>query len=405
VLLAIIVGALIGHFQPEFAVKLKPLGDGFIRLIKMLVTPIVFCTVVLGIAAMPDLRKVGRVGIKALVYFEVLTTIALIIGLVVVNTLQPGAGFHVDPTTLDAKAVASYAGQAHAQSFVDFLLGIIPTTLTSAFVSGELLQVLLVSVLFGVALAMIGARARAMVEVLESASAALFRIVAMVMWLAPLGAMGAMAFTIGRYGLGSLGPLASLMGSFYLTCLLFVVIVLGAVCRLAGFSLFRLLGYINEEMLTVVGTSSSESVLAPLMEKLERLGCRRTTVGLVVPTGYSFNLDGTSIYLTMAAVFLAQALDIDLTLGQELTIILVAMLTSKGAAAVTGGGFITLAATLAVIPTMPVAALALILGVDRFMSEARALTNLIGNAVATVVVSRWEQEVSAEQVQAALARG
>lgn len=399
VLAAILIGGVIGHFFPDTGVALKPLGDGFIGLIKMLIGPIIFLTVVIGIAGVADVKKVGRVGVKALLYFEVVSSIALVIGLVVVNGLQPGAGFHVDPATLDAGAVAKYATAAHDQSTVGFLLHIIPKTFTDAFTAnGDLLQVLLVALLFGFALSAVGESGRPLMSVLEAAASVFFRMMNMIMRLAPIGAGGAMAFTIGKYGLDSLGPLAKLMASFYLCCALFVVLVLGGIARLTGFSIFRFLRYIREELLLVLGTSSSESALVPLMQKLERLGCSKSVVGLVVPSGYSFNLDGTNIYLTMAAIFVAQAVDVDLTLTQELSLLAVAMLTSKGASGVTGAGFITLAATLAVVPTVPVAGLALILGIDRFMSEARALTNLIGNGVATIVVARWENALDRAQL-------
>jgi aerobic C4-dicarboxylate transport protein len=405
VLVAVAAGALVGTLAPDAGVALKPLGDGFIRLIRMLVGPIVFCTIVLGIAHMRDLPRVGRVGIKALAYFEVLSTIALGVGMAVGNLVRPGDGFHVDPARLDASAVAKYASAAHEQSVADFLLNIIPTTLPGALTSGELLQVLVAALLTGFGAAMVGERAQFFVSFIESASQVLFRIVGMVMWAAPIGAFGAMAFTLGKFGWHSLAPLARFMGVFYLTCGLFVFIVLGLIARWAGFSLWRLVAYLRTEILTVIGTSSSESVLALLIDRLERLGCRRATVGLVVPTGYSFNLDGTCIYLSLAVLFLAQALDVSLSLGQQLTLLVVAMLSSKGAATVTGGGFITLAATLAVVPSVPVAALALILGIDRFMSEARAVTNLVGNAVATIVISRWEGELSAADLRRALAAG
>ena len=403
VLVAVAAGALLGTLAPDAGVALKPLGDGFIRLIRMLVGPIVFCTIVLGIAHMRDLPRIGRVGAKALLYFEVLSTVALAVGMLVGNLLRPGDGFHVDPARLDASAVAKYASAAHGQSVADFLMNVIPTTLPGALTSGELLQVLVAALLTGFGAAMVGERAQFFVAFVESASQVLFRIVRMVMWVAPVGAFGAMAFTLGKFGWHSLAPLARFMGVFYLTCGLFVFGVLGLVARAAGFSLWRLVAYLRTEILTVVGTSSSESVLAPLIERLERLGCRRSTVGLIVPTGYSFNLDGTCIYLSLAVLFLAQALDVDLSLGQQITLLVVAMLSSKGAATVTGGGFITLAATLAVVPSVPVAALALILGIDRFMSEARAVTNLIGNAVATLVVSRWEGELSAADLRGAFA--
>jgi len=406
VLSAIVVGAAIGHFAPETAVKLKPLGDAFIALMKMLIGPIIFLTVVLGIAGVSDVKKVGRVGVKAILYFEVVSTFALLIGLAVVNTLQPGNGFNVDPATLDAKAVASYAKQAHEHTTVDFLLAIIPKTFTDAFsANGDLLQVLLASMLFGFALVGLGDAARSVLGLLETISKVFFRMMGFVMRLAPIGAAGAMAFTVGKYGVESLGPLAKLMGSFYLACVLFVVIVLGAIARLSGFSIFKFIVYIRDELLLVLGTSSSESALVPIMQKLERLGVSKSVVGLVIPSGYSFNLDGTNIYLTMAAIFVAQALNVDLTLTQELTLLAVAMLTSKGASGVTGAGFITLAATLAVVPSVPIAGLALILGIDRFMSEARALTNLIGNGVATIVIGNWENDVDRARLLAELDAG
>jgi aerobic C4-dicarboxylate transport protein len=394
VLLAILVGGTIGYVSPETGVALKPLGDGFIALVKMLIAPIIFCTVVLGIAGAGNMKKVGRVGGKALVYFEVVSTVALVIGLIVANVIEPGAGFNADPATLDAKAVADYAQVASSQSTVDFLLHIIPRTFFDAFTgSGDLLQVLFVAVLFGYAMTHLGKEGDIVHQVITTSSHVFFRMMNVLMKLAPLGAGGAMAFTIGRYGVEALRPLALLMGSFYLTCLLFVLVVLGSIAMVTGFNIIRFMLYIKEELLTVLGTSSSESALVPLMEKLERLGCSKSVVGLVVPAGYSFNLDGTNIYLTMASLFVAQALNIDLTLRQQLTILGVAMLTSKGASGVTGAGFITLAATLAVVPSIPVAGLALILGVDRFMSEARSLTNFVGNGVAAIVVSRWENEL------------
>lgn len=403
VLGAIVLGGAIGHFFPDFGVKLKPLGDGFIGLIKMLIAPIIFLTVVLGIAGVSDVKKVGRVGVKAIVYFEVVSSIALVIGLIVVNTLKPGAGFNADPATLDAAAVAKYASAAKEQSTVEFLLHIIPKTFTNAFTGeGDLLQVLLLAVLFGFALLHLGKTGEKVTELFESVSKVFFGMMAMIMKLAPVGAGAAMAFTIGKYGVDALGPLAKLMGSFYLTCALFIVLVLGAIAHLAGFNILRFIRYIRDELLLVLGTSSSESALVPLMRKLERLGCSKSVVGLVVPSGYSFNLDGTNIYLTMAAIFVAQALNVDLTLTQELTLLAVAMLTSKGASGVTGAGFITLAATLTVVPSVPVAGLALILGIDRFMSEARALTNIIGNGVATIVVARWENELDRDRLQSEL---
>lgn len=403
VLLAILAGGLLGYFDPKTGASLKPLGDGFIALVKMLISPVIFCTVVLGIAGTGDMKKVGRVGGKALLYFEIVSTFALAIGLVVMHLVRPGDGFNVDPQTLDAKAVANYAKAASEQSTVDFLLHIIPKTFTDAFTgSGDLLQVLLLAVLFGYAMTHMGKVGQPVHHFIEDASHIFFAMMGTIMKLAPLGAGGAMAFTIGKYGIGALRPLAALMGSFYLTCILFVLIVLGAIARVVGFNIVRFIAYIKDELLTVLGTSSSESALVPLMEKLERMGCSKSVVGLVIPSGYSFNLDGTNIYLTMAALFVAQALNIDLTVTQELTLLGVAMLTSKGASGVTGAGFITLAATLAVIPSVPVAGLALILGIDRFMSEARALTNFVGNGVAAVVVSKWEKELDHDRMEQAL---
>lgn len=403
VLFAIAAGALFGHFDPVHAVALKPLGDGFIALVKMLIGPIVFCTVVLGITGAGDMRKVGRVGARALIYFEVVSTIALAVGLVVMHVVQPGKGFNVDPASLDSTSVARYSQAASEQSMVDFMLHIIPRTVIDAFTgTGDLLQILLLALLFGAALLKLGTRAEPVLRLIEVLAQALFAMMNFIMKLAPLGAAGAMAFTIGNYGIGSLKPLAALMGSFYLTCGLFVLIVLGSIAALTGFNILRFIVYIKDELLTVLGTSSSETALVPLMDKLEHLGCPRAVVGLVVPAGYSFNLDGTNIYLTMAALFVAQALNIDLSLQQELTLLGVAMLTSKGASGVTGAGFITLAATLAVVPTIPVAGLALILGIDRFMSEARALTNFIGNGVAAVVVARWEGGLDEQRLGAVL---
>ena len=400
VLVAVVAGALIGYLWPETGVALKPLGDGFIRLIKMLIGPIVFCTVVLGISGMEDLKKVGRTGGLALVYFEVVSTIALVIGLVVVNVVRPGAGMHVDPATLDTSAVAQYASQAQqAGGFADHVLNVIPTTIIGAFASGDVLQVLLFSVLFGFALHAVGGRALALYAMIEQLSSALFRIVGWIMRLAPIGALGAMAFTIGKYGVGALLSLGKLMACFYLTCLLFVFVVLGSIARAAGFSLWRFLRYIREELFIVLGTSSSESVLPRMMSRLESLGADRSVVGLVIPTGYSFNLDGTAIYLTMAAVFIAQATDTPLGLGQQLGLLAVLLLTSKGAAGVTGSGFIVLAATLSAVGHVPVAGVALILGIDRFMSEARSLTNLVGNGVATLVVARWCGQLDQETLR------
>ena len=402
VLTAIAIGILLGHFYPETAVEMKPLGDGFIKLIKMIIAPIIFCTVVTGIAGMQELDKVGRVGVKALLYFEVVSTLALIIGLCVVHAVQPGAGMNIDASTLDTQGLTAYTAAAKAQSMVDFLLNIIPGSVVDAFAKGDILQVLLFSLLFGFSLAAMRETGAQVVVFISKISHVLFGIVETIMKLAPIGAFGAMAFTIGKYGVASLVPLASLMGSFYLTCLLFIFGVLGVIARFAGFSIIKFIVYIKEELFIVLGTSSSESVLPRIMTKLEKLGCSKSVVGLVIPTGYSFNLDGTSIYLAMAAIFVAQATNTPLTLTQELTLLGVLLLTSKGAAGVTGSGFITLAATLSVIPTIPVAGLALILGIDRFMSEARALTNLIGNGVATVVAAKWENELDIGQLDAEL---
>jgi aerobic C4-dicarboxylate transport protein len=402
VLIGITIGTLLGFVAPETAAAMKPLGDAFVKLIKMVIAPIIFATVVVGIAKIGDMKEVGRVGIKALIYFELVTTLALVIGLVVVNVLQPGHGINADPKTLDARAVASYATQAKSLSTVDFLLNIIPSSVVDAFAKGEILQVLLFSVLFGLSLAHFGERGKPVIEFVEQIQNVFFGIISFIMRFAPVGAFGAMAFTIGRYGIGALVSLGSLMLAVYVTCFLFVAIVLGTIARLTGFSLWKFLKFIKEEILIVLGTSSSESVLPRMMTKLERAGCEKSVVGLVVPTGYSFNLDGTSIYLTMAAIFIAQATNVDLTMSQQLTILGVLLLTSKGAAAVTGGGFITLAATLSSIDTLPVAGLALLLGVDRFMSEARAITNLIGNGVATVVVAAWEGELDRKRFAAAL---
>jgi aerobic C4-dicarboxylate transport protein len=399
VLFAIACGILLGQFYPGEGVAMKPLGDGFIKLIKMIIAPVIFCTVVSGIAGMQDIKKIGRVGGKALLYFEVVSTFALVIGLFVANILRPGAGFNADPATLDTKAIAEYTAKAKAQSTTDFVMNIIPNTVVDAFAKGDILQVLLVAILFGFALSLIGEKGKPVIKLIDDLAHAIFAVVGIIMKAAPIGAFGAMAFTIGKYGIASLKPLAALMGSFYLTCALFIFIVLGTVAKLTGFSIGRFILYIKEELLIVLGTSSSESALPSLMNKLEKLGCSKSVVGLVVPTGYSFNLDGTNIYMTMAALFVAQATNTDLTLTQELTILGVAMLTSKGASGITGAGFITLAATLAVVPTIPVAGMALILGIDRFMSECRALTNFIGNGVATVVVSHWEKELDHATLQ------
>ena len=389
VLFAVTVGVLLGHFYPDWGTQMKPLGDGFIKLIKMIIAPIIFCTVVVGIAGMEDMKKVGKTGGLALLYFEVMSTLALVVGLLVVNLLQPGTGMHVDPSSLDTKSLVAYTGPGKMQGTVDFLMNVIPSSVVDAFAKGEILQVLLFSVLFGFALHKFGGRGTMVFDFIEKFSHVLFDIVGIIMKVAPIGAFGAMAFTIGKYGLGSLFSLGKLMGAFYLTCLIFVFVVLGIVSRLNGFSVFKFVRYIREELLIVLGTSSSESVLPRMMEKMENLGARKSVVGLVIPTGYSFNLDGTSIYLTMAAVFIAQATDTPMTLMQQVTLLAVLLLTSKGAAGVTGSGFIVLAATLSAVGGVPVGGLALILGIDRFMSEARALTNLVGNGVATLVVARW----------------
>ena len=402
VITAIIIGVILGHFWPQAGEAMKPLGDGFIKLIKMIIAPIIFCTVVIGIAGMEDMKKVGKTGGLALLYFEIVSSIALIVGLVMINTLQPGAGMNVDPNTLDTKQIAAYTGPGKMQSTVGFLLDIIPNTIVDAFAKGEILQVLLFSVLFGFALHKFGGRGTPVFDFIEKVSHVLFSIVGVIMKLAPLGAFGAMAFTIGKYGVGSLVQLGKLMGTFYGTCLLFIFVVLGLIARFHGFSIWKFIKYIKEELLIVLGTSSSESVLPRMMAKMENLGAKKSVVGLVIPTGYSFNLDGTSIYLTMAAVFIAQATNTPMTLTQELTLLAVLLLTSKGAAGVTGSGFIVLAATLSAVGHVPVAGLALILGIDRFMSEARALTNLIGNGVATVVVARWTGELDTERMRRTL---
>ena len=401
VLIAIALGVLVGWLWPDTGRALKPLGDGFIKLVKMIITPVIFLTVATGIAGMADLKAFGRVGAKAMAYFLTVSTLALAIGLIVANVARPGAGLGVDPATLDAGAVANYVSAAHERTVTGFILDIIPDTLVSAFTSGEILQILFVAILFGIALALIGARGERLLESLKTLTAIVFRIVHILMYLAPFGAFGAMAFTIGQYGIGTLANLAALIVTFYATSLLFVVVVLGGIARAAGFPLFGLLNYIKDELLLVLGTSSSESAMPLLIEKLERAGCPKPIVGLVVPTGYSFNLDGTNIYMSLAALFIAQACGIALTLGDQLLLMGVAILSSKGAAGVTGSGFIVLAATLAVVPSVPVAGMALILGVDRFMSECRALTNFIGNAVATIVVARWERAVDPAQLRAA----
>jgi aerobic C4-dicarboxylate transport protein len=402
VICAVILGVILGYFQPSVAADMKPLGDGFIKLIKMMIAPIIFCTVVTGIAGMEDMKKVGKTGGLALLYFEVVSSLALVIGLILVNVIQPGGGMNVDPATLDTKGIASYTGPGKIGTTTEFLLNVIPTSFFDAFAKGEILQVLLLAILFGFALHGFGGRGTLVFDFIEKSSHVLFRIVGYIMRLAPIGAFGAMAFTIGKYGLGSLTSLGKLMGAFYGTCLIFIFVVLGLIARAHGFSVWKLVKYIKEELLIVLGTSSSESVLPRMMEKMENLGATKSTVGLVIPTGYSFNLDGTSIYLTMAAVFIAQATNTPMTLVQELTLLAVLLLTSKGAAGVTGSGFIVLAATLSAVGNVPVAGLALILGIDRFMSEARALTNLVGNAVATLVVARWTGELDMERLHARL---
>jgi aerobic C4-dicarboxylate transport protein len=399
VLIAVAIGIAIGYFWPGVGQSLKPLGDAFIKLVKMIIAPIIFCTVVHGIASMADLKKLGRIGGKSLLYFEVISTFALIIGLVVVNFLRPGAGFNVDPQTLDPKIGQTYAAQAHSQTTTDFFLNIIPSSFFEAFVKGELLPVLFVALLTAFAINALGSRSGPVLHAIDTVGQLFFGIMGIIIKVAPLGALGAMAFTVGKYGMGALGNLAQLMAGFYLTAIIFVVLVLGSVARVAGFSIFRFILYIKEELLLVLGTSSSETALPGIMRKLTNLGCAKGTVGLVIPTGYSFNLDGTNIYLSMAAVFLAQATNTPLSLREQITLLLVAMISSKGAAAVTGGGFVTLAATLAAVPSVPIQSLALLLGIDRFMSECRALTNLVGNGVATVAISRWEGEVAASQVR------
>ncbi len=389
VVMAIVIGVLLGHFSPQTGEAMKPLGDGFIKLIKMIIAPIIFCTVVIGIAGMEDMKKVGKTGGLALLYFEVVSSIALIVGLVIINLVKPGAGMNIDAASLDTKGIASYTKPGQLTTATDFLLNIIPNTLVDAFAKGEILQVLLFAVLFGFALHKFGGRGTLVFDFIEKFSHVLFTIVGYIMRVAPIGAFGAMAFTIGKYGLGSLLQLGQLMATFYATCLIFIFVVLGSIARFNGFSIWKFIKYIKEELLIVLGTSSSETVLPRMMTKMENLGARKSVVGLVIPTGYSFNLDGTSIYLTMAAVFIAQATNTPMSLGQQLTLLVVLLLTSKGAAGVTGSGFIVLAATLSAVGHLPVAGLALILGIDRFMSEARALTNLIGNGVATLVVAKW----------------
>jgi aerobic C4-dicarboxylate transport protein len=404
VLIAVALGVVVGHFYPKTGEALEPLGKAFIKLVKMMIAPIIFCTVVHGIASMRDMKRLGRVGAKTLLYFEVVSTAALVIGLVVVNLLRPGAGFNADPTKFDQSVSATYIKKAQHVGAVDFLLNIIPNTLLDAFVSGELLQVLLVSILTAFAITSLGERGRPVLGVIETASQVFFAIMHIVVQAAPIGAFGAMAYTVGSYGLASLQNLLALMLGFYLTAALFVVLVLGGIAWAAGFSIFRYLIYIKDELLLVLGTSSSETALPGMIEKMERLGCSESTVGLVIPTGYSFNLDGTNIYMSMAAVFLAQATNTPLSIEQQISLLVVAMITSKGASGVTGAGFITLAATLAAVPSVPVESIALLVGIDRFMSECRAITNLIGNGVATIAISRWEGELSKETLQWKLRR-
>ena len=398
VVFAIVVGVLLGHFEPAYGAAMKPFGDAFIKLIKMIIAPVIFLTIVTGIAGMTQLSTVGRVFGKAMAYFLTFSTLALVVGMLVANIWQPGAGMHINVADLDQSAIKGYVAKTHEMTLTSFIMDIIPKTLISPFVGDNILQVLLVAVLFGIALAMVGAPAKPVLTFFEALTKPIFKLVAIVMKAAPIGAFGAMAFTIGKFGLGSLVNLAELVAAFYLTSIVFVVVILGVVARLCGFSVFKLIRYLKEELLLVLGTSSSESALPTLMQKMEHAGCKKSVVGLVVPTGYSFNLDGTNIYMTLAALFIAQACDVELTLGHQIMLLLVAMLSSKGAAGVAGAGFITLAATLAVVPEVPVAGMALILGVDRFMSECRSLTNFIGNAVATVVVSRWENGVDMQRL-------
>ncbi|WNO53635.1 dicarboxylate/amino acid:cation symporter [Stakelama saccharophila] len=402
VLVAIACGAVIGHFWPDVGASLKPLGDAFIKLVKMIIAPVIFLTLVTGIAGIRNLGEVGRVALKAFVYFLFFSTLALIIGLIVANTVQPGASLNIDPATLDAGQVSSYASKAHEVTLTGFLMNIIPTSLLSPLVGDNILQVLLVSILSGVALVLIGEPGKPVLAMLDRIGAVVFRIVGLLMRLAPIGAFGAIAFTVGNYGVESLANLAELVGLFYLTAILFVTVVLGTVARLAGFSILKLIRYLRAELLLVLGTSSSEAALPALIEKMEDAGCAKAVVGLVIPTGYSFNLDGTNIYMTLAALFIAQATGVDLSLGEQIALLAVAMLSSKGAAGVTGAGFITLAATLSIVPSVPVAGMALILGIDRFMSECRSLTNFTGNAVATIVVAKWEGQLDHERLTAAL---
>ncbi|STO65140.1 na+/dicarboxylate symporter [Haemophilus parahaemolyticus] len=402
VIFAIIVGILLGHFFPEFGESLKPLGDAFIKLVKMIIAPVIFLTVVMGIAGMNDMKSVGRVAGKAMLYFLTFSTLALVVGMVIANVIQPGAGLNIDPSTLQSAKVSEYVSKAQESSMIAFFMNIIPTTVLSPLTEGNILQVLFFSVLFGISLASVGERGKPITDLLQFAAAPMFKLVSIVMKVAPIGALGAMAFTIGKYGLHSISHLMLLIVTFYITSILFVLLILGAVARYNGFSIVALIRYIKDELWLVLGTSSSEAALPNLMQKMEAAGCKKSVVGLVVPTGYSFNLDGTNIYMTMAALFIAQATNTDLTIGQQITLLLVAMLSSKGAAGVTGAGFITLAATLSVVPGLPVEGMALILGIDRFMSECRALTNFIGNACATIVVARWENALDKEQLGKAM---
>lgn len=402
VIVAIIIGIILGNFFPDFGASLKPLGEAFIKLVKMIIAPVIFLTVVTGIAGMNDMKSVGRVAGKAMLYFLTFSTLALVIGLIVANIVQPGAGLNIDPATLHSEKVSEYVEKAHDSTLVGFLMNIIPTTVVSPLTEGNILQVLFVSVLFGISLASVGEKARPITDLLLAATTPMFKVVSILMKAAPLGALGAMAFTVGKYGLHSISNLILLVATFYLTSLLFIVFVLGAVARYNGFSILKMIRYIKEEMWLVLGTSSSEAALPTLMQKMEAAGCKKSVVGLVIPTGYSFNLDGTNIYMTMAALFIAQATNTDLTITQQITLLLVAMLSSKGAAGVTGAGFITLAATLSVVPSLPVEGMALILGIDRFMSECRALTNLVGNACAAIVVARWEKSLDKDKLDDAM---
>ena len=403
VLIAIVIGVVVGYLFPDGGKAMKPLGDGFIALIRMMIAPLIFCTIVHGIASMSDLKKVGRIGVKTLLYFEVVSTFALALGLIVGELVQPGGGFNIDPAAMDPKAVSTYVTRAKDDSLVAHLMGIIPDSFFGALARGDLLQVLLVSILSGFSISLMGKAGEEIAGAIDKAARVFFGIIRIIVRIAPIGAFGAMAFTIGAYGLGSLVNLGALIATFYATSLLFVVIVLGTIARLSGFSILRFIGYIKDELLIVLGTSSSETVLPHMMQKMEHLGASKSVVGLVIPTGYSFNLDGTNIYMTLATLFLAQATNTPLTIGQELGILVIAMITSKGASGVTGAGFVTLAATLAIVPDIPIQSLAILLGIDKFMSECRALTNLVGNGVATVVISRWEGELDADKLHATMA--